>query len=205
MRKDIAANATVLEDPPIARWLFGDTRLAWLWLPLRVYLGYDWLTHGWAKLQNPKWAQTGEALRDFWSTGVQIDPRPVIAVDWYRDFIQWMLDVQAYTWFAKVVIAGELLVGIALILGAFTGIAAFTGGFLNWNFVMAGTASTNALLFAISTWLVLAWKTAGWIGLDRWLLKALGTPWRPGGLFKSQEESGIPPRFAPAAASSGRR
>jgi thiosulfate dehydrogenase [quinone] large subunit len=54
---------------------------------------------------------------------------------------------------------------------------------LNWNFVMAGTASTNALLFAISTWLVLAWKTAGWIGLDRWLLPALGTPWRPGGVF----------------------
>jgi thiosulfate dehydrogenase (quinone) large subunit len=107
----------------------------------------------------------------------------MIAVDWYREFIQAMLDAQAYTWFAKVVSISELLVGTALILGAFTGLAAFVGGFLNWNFIMAGTASTNALLFAIATGLVLAWKVAGWIGLDRWLLPALGTPWRPGVLF----------------------
>jgi thiosulfate dehydrogenase [quinone] large subunit len=181
------SKALVLEDPPIARLLFGDTRLAWLWLPIRIYLGYTWLQSGWGKFQNPRWIESGEALRDFWVNGVKIDPRPVIAVEWYRGFIQWMLDVEAYTWFAKIVVAGELLVGIALVLGAFTGVAAFTGGFLNWNFVMAGTASTNALLFAISTWLVLAWKTAGWIGLDRYLLSMLGTPWRPGGLFKERK------------------
>jgi thiosulfate dehydrogenase [quinone] large subunit len=108
----------------------------------------------------------------------------VISFDWYRDFLEFMLATGAYTWFAKVIVFSELAIGIALILGAFTGIAAFGGGFLNWNFVMAGTASTNALLFAIATWLVLAWKTAGWIGLDRWLLPALGTPWRPGFLVR---------------------
>jgi thiosulfate dehydrogenase [quinone] large subunit len=50
---------------------------------------------------------------------------------------------------------------------------------------MAGTASTNGMLFAIATWLVLAWRNAGWIGLDRWLLPALGTPWAPGRFFES--------------------
>jgi len=30
---------------------------------------------------------------------------------------------------------------------------------------MAGSASTNGMLFAIATWLVLAWRNAGWIGL----------------------------------------
>src|SRR5215213_7820407 len=202
MAKETRSQALVLEDPPIARTLFGDTRLAWVWLPLRLYLGYSWLTSGWAKFQNPNWTVTGEALRAFWLNGVRIEPKPVIAVEWYRDFIQWMLDVQAYTWFAKIVVAGELLVGIALILGAFTGLAAFTGGFLNWNFVMAGTASTNALLFAISTWLVLAWKTAGWIGLDRYLLRALGTPWRPGGLFKRSHPMQPGQRNAPLQARS---
>lgn len=49
--------------------------------------------------------------------------------------------------------------------------------------MMAGTAATNLLLFAIATWLVLAWKTSGWIGLDRWLLAGRGTPWKPGRLF----------------------
>jgi thiosulfate dehydrogenase [quinone] large subunit len=189
MNSTVAKTRTILEDPPIAKALFGDTRLAWLWLPIRIYLGYSWLTSGIAKLQNPGWLNTGEALRDFWINAVRVDPKPVIATDWYRGFIQWMLDTQAYTWFAKVVVLGELTIGIALILGAFTGLAAFTGGFLNWNFVMAGTASSNALLFAIATWLVLAWKTAGWIGLDRWLLNALGTPWRPGRLLTHDQAS----------------
>ena len=41
------------------------------------------------------------------------------------------------------------------------------------SFIMAGSASTNGMLFAIVTWLVLAWRNAGWIGLDRWLLPML--------------------------------
>jgi thiosulfate dehydrogenase [quinone] large subunit len=45
---------------------------------------------------------------------------------------------------------GEVLIGIALIVGAFVGIAAFFGAFLNWNFVMAGAASTNAVLFTLA-------------------------------------------------------
>ena len=182
----------MITDPPIAQHLFGDTRLAWLWLPLRLYLGYAWISAGWAKIQNPAWMETGQALRGFWENAVRVEPRPMIAVDWYREFIQAMLDAQAYTWFAKVVSISELLIGTALILGAFTGLAAFLGGFLNWNFIMAGTASTNALLFAIATGLVLAWKVAGWIGLDRWLLPALGTPWRPGVLFARGESREAP-------------
>jgi thiosulfate dehydrogenase [quinone] large subunit len=187
-------SATVLEDPPIARTLFGDTRLAWLWLPLRLYLGWSWLDAGLHKVTDPGWMQTGAALQRFWENAVRIDPRPVIAVDWYRAFIQFLLEAGAYTWFAKVIAVGEVAIGVALILGAFTGIAAFSGGFLNWNFVMAGTASTNALLFAIATWLVLAWKTAGWIGLDRWLLPALGTPWSPGRLFRQSVGQNAPER-----------
>ncbi|MBM2809826.1 MAG: hypothetical protein HW416_585 [Chloroflexi bacterium] len=187
-------SATTMTDPPIARFLFSDTRVAWLLLPLRVWLGWDWLTAGWGKVQNPAWMESGAALKGFWERGLVVDPRPVIAIDWYRDFIQLMLNAEAYTWFAKLVALGEVAIGVALIVGAFTGIAAFMGGFMNWNFIMAGTASTNALLFAIATWLVLAWKTAGWIGLDRYLLAALGTPWRPGyvvGHLKDTAEHGF--------------
>src|ERR1044071_535560 len=90
-----------------------------------------------------------------------------------------MLNTGAYAWFAKVVLFGEMAIGIALILGAFTAVAAFAGGFLNWNFGMAGSASTNGLLFAIATWLVRAWKTAGWIGLDRWILPRVARIWEP--------------------------
>ncbi|HEY4693325.1 MAG TPA: DoxX family protein, partial [Bellilinea sp.] len=114
---------------------------------------------------------------------------PMIAVDWYRTFIQAMLDSGSYVWFSKLVVAGEIIIGAALILGLFTGIAAFAGGFMNWNFMMAGTASINPILFTLSILLILAWKNAGWLGLDRWVLPLLGTPWQPGKAFKPEPKS----------------
>ena len=90
-----------------------------------------------------------------------------------------MLDNQWYDWFAKLVAVGEVLIGIGLILGALTGIAAFFGALLNMSFMLAGTVSTNPVLFTLSILIILAWRVAGLIGLDRWLLPALGVPWRP--------------------------
>jgi thiosulfate dehydrogenase [quinone] large subunit len=171
---------TIIQDPPIARFLFSDTRMAPVWAVIRVLLGLSWLNSGWGKLGSPAWTDTGEALRGYWERAVTIPEtgRPPIVFDWYRDFIQSMLDAGSYTWFAKLIVAGEILVGIALIIGAFVGIAAFFGAFMNWNFIMAGTASTNGLLLIGAVALILAWKIAGWIGADRYLLPRLGTPWR---------------------------
>lgn len=176
-------------DPPAAKDLFGNTRWAWIWLLLRLYVGYSWLTSGLGKLAKPGWTQTGESLKGFWQAAVALPEapaRPQIAFNWYRDFIQVLLDSGSYTWFSKLVVAGEILVGIALILGIFTGIIAFLGGFMNWNFMMAGSASINPMLFTLSILLILAWKTAGWWGGDRWLLMWFGTPWRPGRLFEKR-------------------
>lgn len=178
IRKAPENASTVLEDPPVARLLFADRRLAWLWLPLRVYLGWLWLDHAIAKLTDPAWMKTGIALKGFWARAVMVPPppaKPPIELGWYRDFIEALLAGGHYTWFAKVVALGEFAVAVGLILGAFTGVAAFFGGLMNWSFIMAGTAASNGLLFAMATWLVLAWKTAGWIGLDRWLLPLVGT------------------------------
>ena len=82
---------------------------------------------------------------------------------------------------------GEFLVGVALILGIFTGIAAFFGGFMNANYLMAGAVSTNPILFILAAGIILAWKIAGWWGLDRWVLPVLGTPWKPGSIFRRSE------------------
>lgn len=144
------------------------------------------MTSGLGKLSNPAWTQTGAALKGFWERAVAVPAapaRPAIAFDWYRTIIQTLLDGGHFIWFAKLVTAAELLIGVALILGLFTGIAAFFGGFMNWNFMMAGTASINPLLFVLAILLILAWKAAGWWGLDRWALPLLGTPWRPGTIF----------------------
>lgn len=183
---EIARRQTVVfQDPPFARFLFDDPRSAWLWLIARVYVGYSWLSSGWGKVGNPAWTDTGEALRGYWNNAIQIPPsgRPLIAFDWYREFIAGLLAGGHHTWFAKLIVFGELAVGTALMLGAFVGVAAFFGAFMNWNFLMAGTTSVNPVLFTLGILLILAWKVAGYIGLDRWLLPMLGTPWRPGELF----------------------
>jgi thiosulfate dehydrogenase (quinone) large subunit len=183
--------SVTIPNPPIARDLFGNTRWAWLWLLARLYVGYTWLTSGWGKVSDPAWMESGVALRGFWERAVVIPEapaRPAIAFDWYRAFLQGLLEGGHYTWFGPLVAVGEVLVGVALILGAFTGIAAFMGAFMNWNFMMAGTASINPVLFSLSILLILAWRTAGWWGLDRWLLPMLGTPWQPGAIFEDEPE-----------------
>ena len=168
-----------LQDPPFARFLFSDTRAAWFWLLVRVWLGWQWIDASLHKLNNPAWVQTGEAVKGFWTNAVAIPEvgRPPVNFDWYRTFLQLLLDNEAYRWLGPMIAYGELLIGIGLILGAFTGIAAFFGALLNWNFMMAGTASSNPLLFALAIAIILAWKVAGYVGADYYLLRFLGTPW----------------------------
>ncbi|MSQ41993.1 MAG: hypothetical protein EXR65_03030 [Dehalococcoidia bacterium] len=131
--------------------------------------------------------------------------RPPISYGWYRDFIQFMLDREWYTWFAPLVAFGEVAVGLALIVGAFVAVAALFGAFMNFNFMLAGTASTNPVLFLLAVALILAWKVGGYIGLDRWLLPVLGTPWLPDVLIEAPEPVGWPRRLAARLRRSWRR
>ena len=180
----------VFSDSPVAQFLFGDVRLSWLWLILRVYVGYEWLLAGWGKLHSNAWAgtQAGTALTGFINGALSktTGDHPDVQA-WYAWFLQNIVLPNAHFW-SFLISWGEFLVGVALILGIFTGIAAFIGSFMNVNYLMAGAVSTNPILFVIATWLVLAWKTAGWIGLDHWILPALGTPWRPGAVFHPQSD-----------------
>ena len=101
---------------------------------------------------------------------------------WYATFLKEVVVPNAAL-YSYLVILGETLVGIALVLGAFTGIAAFFGVFMNASFLFAGTAGANPLMAIVTILLVLAWRVAGWWGLDRWILPAIGVPGYPGTLF----------------------
>lgn len=180
------AKDKVYDDPQLVRILFNTPRFAWLWAIIRVWLGWQWIEASLHKIGDAAWVGGGAALKGFWTRAVAIPQppaKPMITFDWYRSFLQYLLDIQAYTWFGKLVAYGELLIGIALILGAFVGIAALFGGLMNWNFMMAGAASTNPILFTVAILLILAWKVAGYYGLDYYLLPAIGTPWKPGRVF----------------------
>ena len=181
----VLVRGTIVEDPPVAQFLFGDTRLAWFWLLVRLYAGYEWLVAGTEKLGNPAWtgSKAGVAIGGFakgalTKTGGE---HPNVA-HWYASFLSNFVIPHAAAW-SWAITLGEIAVGIGLVLGLFTGIAAFFGGLMNANYLLAGTVSTNPMLFILATWLVLAWKTAGYIGLDFYVLPLLGTPGRPGRLF----------------------
>jgi len=198
-----------LRDPSWLRFIFADTRMAPLWLAARFYLGYQWLLAGWHKLWgDERWINVpgpdGLPLQGFWerATAIPEEGSPPIRYDWYRDFLTYMLDHEAYHWFSWVIALGEVLAGVALIVGAFTGLAALAGATMNFNFMLAGSASTNPVLFVIAILVLFGWKVAGWIGVDRWLLPALGTPWAPGRLVHEAadrvrpEDTGLRPKPA---------
>lgn len=181
-----------VEESPASKFLFSNTGMAWFWLFVRIYVGWQWLEAGWGKVTNPVWTgpDAGGALAGFIQGALQKTggAHPDVQV-WYASFLRDFVLPHAGAW-SQAVAYGELLVGLALILGALTGIAAFFGLFMNLNYLLAGTVSTNPVLFTLAIGLILAWRVAGYYGADRYLLPFLGTPWKPGKLFKSGTTAG---------------
>jgi thiosulfate dehydrogenase (quinone) large subunit len=198
------ANGRVLiQDPPIARFFFQSTTAAWLWLAVRLYVGYDFILAGWHKFNTPAWMDgSGTGIMGFWKGALGTTPSgaPVITFDWYRSFLQYLVDTNSAGWFSYVIVFGELAVGVGLILGAFVGLAAAGGLLLNMAFLLAGTTSTNPVLAMLGVLLILAWKNAGFIGLDYVLLPLLGTPWRQKGKVPAPAASAPTPRTPAVAA-----
>ncbi len=188
MNKKVSSSTIQIPEPPIARFLFSDTRTAFIWLLIRLYVGWEWIQAGYEKIISPVWTgeKAGVALQGFLmgalkkSTGLHPD-----VSGWYASFLHGFV-IPNVVLFSYLVSFGELFVGIALILGIFTGLAAFFGGFMNMNYLFAGTVSINPLLFLLELFLILAWRVAGWYGLDRFFLPLAGTPWQLGKLFKKK-------------------
>jgi thiosulfate dehydrogenase [quinone] large subunit len=178
-----------LQDPPVAQALFEHVRWSWVWLILRLYACWQWVEAGVGKIGSPAWTgdNAGAAITGFVQGALQQTGGAHPNVQgWYAWFLQNVVLPNASTW-GYLVAWGEALVGLALILGIFTGIAAFFGALMNMNYLLAGAVSINPVLLTIEIFLILAWKTAGWWGLDRWVLPALGTPWSPGLVFENRK------------------
>ena len=175
---------TQIPEPWLSRFLFSDTRMSWLWLIIRVYVGWQWLEAGWSKFNNPMWFgdKAGTAIHGFFMGAISKAAGEHPAVQgWYAAFLK-LADSHA-VFFSYLITFGEIAVGVALILGLFTGIAAFFGAFMNMNFLLAGTTSINPILGFLQLFLILAWRVAGYVGIDRYLLPLFGTPWQKGKLF----------------------
>jgi thiosulfate dehydrogenase [quinone] large subunit len=175
------AKRIIISEPKIAQLLFSNTKTAWVWLVIRVYVGWAWLMAGIGKVGSSAWTgdNAGAAVEGFVQGALSkmSGDHPDVQA-WYGWFLENAVLPNADI-FGYIIAYGEVLVGVALIAGLFVGIAAFFGIFMNVNFMLAGTVSTNPILFVLTLGILMAWRVAGYIGLDRWVLQALGTPWQP--------------------------
>ena len=179
-----------IREPKFTRFVFADARFAWVWLLLRLYVGYEWFSAGWEKAVGAGWvdAQAGSAIHGFLEgAAAQASGAHPAVSGWYAYFINNVALVHP-VFFSYLITFGELAVGAGLILGIFTGIAAFFGVLMNFNYLSAGTVSLNPILLIIQLFLILAWRNAGWFGLDRVVLPAVGVPWQKGTLFQNAKE-----------------
>jgi thiosulfate dehydrogenase (quinone) large subunit len=185
---------TQIPSSPPVNFLFYSTCSAWLWCIVRLYLGYEWLTSGWEKLtgysitlgsfdtpsRGGAWVFSGHQvtfLQVFVINALkQADGSHPNVARWYAVFLQHIVLPHTAV-FAYLVTFGEVSVGLGLIFGSFTGIAAFFGLLLNITYLLAGSISINPEMCILALLLVLAWRVAGFYGLDRYLLPFLGTPW----------------------------
>ena len=119
---------------------------------------------------------------------------------WYAVFLKSVVLPNAQLW-SYLVTFGEVLVGIACILALFTGIAAFFGSIMNLNYLLAGTVSTNPVLFVIATLLVLAWKYCGLVGPRPLGVACLGYPLASGDHLQKTGVEASEPSLSPAAIS----
>lgn len=176
-------------EPSISRFFTSSTGSSPLWFVVRMYVGAEWLLAGWEKTISPAWGTSGKALSGFVAGALAKSTGANPAVQgWYASFLQNFVLPHAGL-FSVIVNWGEMAVGLGILFGVLTGIAAGFGVLMNLNYLLAGTVSINPILGMIGLFLVFSWRVCGWLGIDSWLLPALGLPWKPGTLFHNSHEA----------------
>ncbi|MDP4095767.1 DoxX family membrane protein [Paenibacillus sp. P96] len=159
-------------------WLRENPVAMWILTVIRVVIGWTWMTHGWEKL-------TGGFAADGFLTGAiakATGEHPAVQ-GWWAAFLEAFALPNA-SLFNFLIPVGEFLVGVGLLLGTLTTLAALMAMVMNFAFLFSGTVSTNAILILFEIFIVVAGANAGRIGLDHWVLPYLR------GLFRRHDGSG---------------
>jgi thiosulfate dehydrogenase [quinone] large subunit len=161
-------------------WLFRSSAASLIWLVVRVVLGYWWLNAGYQKIWGSEraafWFGGGAGVKGFATAGIvgSSTGKGGASYGWWAGFLHNFVIPNA-SWIAKFIALGELAIGIALILGLLTGLAALAGLLLNLIYMFTGSAGVNPAYAILSLGLILGWRNAGLLGLDRFALSGV---WR---------------------------
>ena len=162
-----------------ADWLYRSRAASLLWLIARLWLGYGWLNAGYQKLWGSEkaafWNGAGAGVKGFATAGVtgSTSGKGGASYGWWAAFLHNFVIPNA-SWIAKLVTVSELAIGVLLILGLFTGAAAAAGLGLNIIYLFTGSAGVNPAYAIVAVFLVLGWRNAGYLGLDRFALPRAG-------------------------------
>jgi thiosulfate dehydrogenase [quinone] large subunit len=160
---------------PFADWLFRSRAASVIWLAARLVLGYWWLNAGYQKIWGSEkagfWFGGGAGVKGFATAGVlgSVTGKSGASYGWWAAFLHNFVVPNA-SWIAKLIALGELAVGIGLVIGLFTGLAAAGGLILNVIYMFTGSAGVNPAYAVLEVPLILAWRNAGYLGLDRYAL-----------------------------------
>jgi thiosulfate dehydrogenase [quinone] large subunit len=159
-----------------ADWFYRSRVASVLWLVARLWLGYGWVNAGYQKLWGSEkavfWNGGGAGVKGFATAGVAgstAGKGAGASYGWWAAFLHNFVIPNA-SWIAKVVTLSELVIGVLLILGLFTGAAAVAGLSLNLVYMFTGSAGVNPAYAIVAVFLILAWRNAGYLGLDRFAL-----------------------------------
>ncbi len=152
------------------------------WLFIRLVLGIEWARAGWEKIGDPGWTADpeGAAVEGFLGGAIAkatAGEHPEVQ-HWFHDLAEDFFLPNADI-FAYLVAYGELLVGVALIVGFLTRLSVLFGMAMNMAFLFAGTSSSNPQMLVLGFALFAVGAGAGEYGLDRWVLPALTRRVRP--------------------------
>ncbi len=158
----------------LADWLYRSTPASVIWLVARLWLGYGWLHAGyeklWGSLHAVFWNGAGvKGLAAAGVAGSTAGKGAGASYGWWAGFLHNVVIPNA-SWIAKLVAVSEFTIGVLLILGLFTGAAAAAGLSLNLVYMFSGSDTVNPAFAAVAVLLILAWRNAGYLGLDRFAL-----------------------------------
>jgi len=153
---------------------------------LRVYIGYQWMVAGYGKIAGGEFDASGYLQGAVAAAG---GDNPTVQA-WWGTFLETVALPHAEL-FTILVMWGELLVGIALILGIFTNFSALMGITMNFAFLFSGTVSTNAQMVLITVFILAAGANAGKYGVDRWVIPFLKDRVRWRKIKKQSKEAAV--------------
>lgn len=148
------------------KW-YQTPQAAVIWTVMRIWLGIQWFEAGIHKV-------TGGFDASGFLQGTlakAVGEHPAVQ-PWYAAFVE-NFAIPNVKLFNILIPYGEVLVGLGLIVGLATIPALLAGAFMNLNFLLAGTVSTNPILLTVAFILLYVGTAAYYFGLDRYAVSAM--------------------------------